>query len=218
MPIDMKVSLVVKKTAKEAWATVKVMRIGDMCTKEANVQHLLKEFENITAMDGESIEDLMTRVTGLASNLQELGEKIEDKHIVRKLLRVILKRYNQIVCAIELFFDLNTMNVKELIGKLRAAEDRVTDEEVVAAGAGTERLLLTEEQWEARCRQRTGKNCTGHDINDDGSSTTSCATSTVVSGGTWRGTAMRRRSRRHSSSMWMMNRHCCEIGGRRVVV
>jgi hypothetical protein len=155
VPVDMKVSLAVKKTAKEAWATVKVMRMGDTCVKDANAQRLLKQFENIVAMDEESIEDLATRVTGLTSNLQELGEKMEDRRIVRKLLRVIPKRYNQVACAIEMFSDLNTLSVEELIGKLRAAKDRVADEEAVEASAGVGRLMLTEEQWEAR--RRSGK-------------------------------------------------------------
>jgi hypothetical protein len=171
--VDMKASLAVKKTAKEAWAAVKVMRMGDTRMKEANAQRLLKEFENIVAMDGESIEDLATHVIGLVSNLQELGEKMEDRRIVRKLLHVVPKRYNQIACDIEMFSYLNTMSIEELIGKLQAAEERVTDEEVATASAGMKRLLLTQEQWEARHRQHASKNHTGHDSDDDGSSSTS---------------------------------------------
>jgi hypothetical protein len=139
----MKASLAVKKTTKEAWAAVKVMRMGDTRVKEANAQRLLKEFENIIAMDSESIEDLATHVIGLTSNLQELGEKMEDRRIVRKLLHVVPKRYNQIACDIEMFSYLNTMSIEELIGKLQAAEERVTDEEVATASAGMKRLLLT---------------------------------------------------------------------------
>jgi hypothetical protein len=172
VPVDMKASLAVKKTMKEAWAVVKVTRMGDTHVKEANAQCLLKEFENIVTMDGELIEDLVMCITGLTSNLQELGEKMEDMRIVRKLQRVVLMRYNQIACAIEMFSDLNTMSIEELIGKLRAAEDHVADEEVAAASAGKERLLLIEEQWEAHHRQRAGKNHTGHDSDDDGSSMT----------------------------------------------
>jgi hypothetical protein len=137
------------------------MRMGDTCVKEANTQRLLKEFDNIVAMEGEPIEDLATRVTRLTSNLQELGEKMEDKHIVRKLLRVVLKRNNQIACAIEMFFDLNTMSVEELIGKLRAVEDHAVDEEAVGVSASMGRLLLTEEQWEARRRSSKERACGG---------------------------------------------------------
>jgi hypothetical protein len=135
MPVDMKVSLAVKKTAKEALAAVKVMWMGDTCVKEANAQRFLKEFENIVAMDCESIEDLTTHITGLTCNLQELGEKkIEDMRIVRKLLSIVPKRYNQIACAIEKFSDLNTMSIEEVIGKLRATEDCVANEEVASVG------------------------------------------------------------------------------------
>jgi hypothetical protein len=53
-------------------------------------------------------------------------------------------RYNQIACTIEMFSDLDTMSVEELIGKLPTAEDHVTDEEIVEASAGMAQLLLTE--------------------------------------------------------------------------
>jgi hypothetical protein len=153
--VDMKASLAVKKMVKEARATVKVMQMGDTRVKEASAQCLLKEFENIVAMDSESIEDLVICVTGLANNLHELGEKMEGMRIVRKLMCIIPKRYNQIACSIEMLSDLNTMSVEELIGKLRTAEDCVTMEDATEASAGVGRLLLTEEQWEAR--QCSGK-------------------------------------------------------------
>jgi hypothetical protein len=192
MLVDMMASLAVKKTMKEAWAVVKVMRMGDMCVKEANMQHLLKEFENIVTMDGESIEDLAMHITGLTSNLQELGEKMEDRHIMRKLLCVVPKWYNQIACSIEMFSDLNTMSVEELIGKLRATEDHVTMEDAAEASAGVGRLLLTEEQCEAHRRSGKERACIfevrcvsygsdekggghngGHGMDDDDTCTTS---------------------------------------------
>jgi hypothetical protein len=161
VPVDMKASLAVKKTAKEAWVAVKVMRMGDTRVKEANVQRLLKEFEDIVTIDGESIKDLTTLVTGLTSNLQELGEKMEDRRIVRKLLHVVLKRYNQISCAIEMLSNLNTISVEELIGKLHEVEDRVTMEDALEASAGVGHLLLTEEQWEDRQRSGKERTCNG---------------------------------------------------------
>ena len=51
--------------------------------------------------------------------------------------------------------DLKTMSMEELVGRLRVAEERCGGGEVAADSAGL--LLLTEEQWEARRRERRGK-------------------------------------------------------------
>jgi hypothetical protein len=157
VPPEMKSGLAVKKTVREAWTAIKMERVGDIRVKEANAQKLLKEFETFVHVDGESVNDLMLRINGIIDKLQELGEMMEDKRVVRKILRVMPNKYDQIVIAIEMFSDLNTLKIEELVGKLRAVEDRVNDNEVAEAAVGTGRLLLTEEQWEAHRRWHTGK-------------------------------------------------------------
>jgi hypothetical protein len=52
VPSEMKVGLTVKKSAKEAWDAVKSMSISDDRVKSASVQHLLKEYENVTFRNG----------------------------------------------------------------------------------------------------------------------------------------------------------------------
>jgi hypothetical protein len=87
------------------------------------------EFETFTHVAGESVDDLVLRINGIVGKLRELGETIEDKCVVRKLLCVMPKKYYQIVIAIEMFSDLNTLKMEEVVGKLRAVEDHITDEE-----------------------------------------------------------------------------------------
>jgi len=90
------------------------------------------------------------RITKIATDLQGLGDKsIDDKHVVRKFLRVVPTKYNQVAVAIEMFCDLDTLTVEELIGRLRAAEDRFepTIEKVTEK---TGNLLMTEEEWNVR--------------------------------------------------------------------
>ena len=154
VPTEMRSGLTIKKTAKEAWVAVKSMRMGDSRVQEANAQKLLKEFENVAFMDGESIDEFAMRLSSLVANLRELGEKMEEVRVVKKMLRVVPARYNQFAVSIEMLMDLKTMSLEELVGRLHVAEDRCG---VEAAADGVERLLLTEEQWEARRRQRRGK-------------------------------------------------------------
>jgi hypothetical protein len=62
VPPEMKVALVVKKTTKEAWDSVKKMHDGDDHVKAANVRQLMKEFENLSFHDSEAMDDFAMRV------------------------------------------------------------------------------------------------------------------------------------------------------------
>jgi hypothetical protein len=151
----MKSGLAAKETAKEAWAAVKSLRMGDTRVQEAKAQHLLKQFENAAFKDGEAIDDFAVRIGSIAAELRELGEDMEDERVVKKMLRVVPSRFNQIACSIEMFADFKKMSLEELVGRLRVAEERCGGVEL--GGERTGQLLLTEEQWEARRRQRRNK-------------------------------------------------------------
>ena len=129
VPPDMKSRLAKKKSAKEAWAALKEMRVGDNRVKSSVVQRLVMEFENITLHDRESVDDFAMHVIGLVDKLGELGEEMEDSRVVKKMLRVVRKRYKQVAVSIEMHSDLNKMSVEELIGRLRVAEDAGAEED-----------------------------------------------------------------------------------------
>jgi hypothetical protein len=85
----------------------------------------LAEFEAITFKSGERIDDFAIRITKLTTDLKELGEKsVDDARVVRKFLRVVPPRYNQVAVAIEMFCDMKELTIEELVGRLRAVEDR----------------------------------------------------------------------------------------------
>jgi hypothetical protein len=110
---------------------------------------------------------------------------MEDERVVKKMLRVVPSRFNQIACSIEMFADFKKMSLEELVGKLRVAEERCGGVELGDERTG--QLLLTEEQWEARRRQRrnkermrggaaqNGRSGSCNDDDDGGSSTSSRA-------------------------------------------
>jgi len=177
---EMKSGLVTKKTVKEAWEAIKSLRVGDTRVQEAKAQHLLKQFENAAFKDGEAIDDFAVRIGSIAAELRELGEDMEDERVIKKMLRVVPSRFNQVACSIEMFVDFKKMSLEELVGRLRVAEERCGGGEL--GGERTGQLLLTEEQWEARRRQRRNKdraragdaqNGRGGGRDDDARSTTS---------------------------------------------
>ncbi|CAN6238154.1 unnamed protein product [Urochloa humidicola] len=184
VPPEMKSGLAVKKSAKEAWDSVKKMRGGDDRVKAANVQRLMKVFENLSFRDGEAVGDFAVRVDRLAARLGDLDEVLTDSRVIRKVLRAVPRRLKQVAVSIEIHGDLNTMSLDELVGQLQVAEEAdAEDDPVVNAGSG-EQLLLTKAQWEARSRQRGGGGRRGgnehgggyggdRDDDDGGSSTSS---------------------------------------------
>lgn len=182
VPREMKAGLAVKKSAKEAWDAVKKMHAGDDRVKAASVQRLMKQFENMAFRDGENVGDFAMRINGLVASLRELGEEMEDSRVVKKVLRVVPKRLKQVAVAIEMLADIDTMEIEELVGRLQVAEDADAEDQAASSVEHAGQLLLTEEQWEARRRQRRGKEHVhggigekggSHDDDDDGSSTSS---------------------------------------------
>jgi hypothetical protein len=92
VPPEMRAGLAVKKTAKEAWASVKKMCGGDGRVKEVNVQRLMKEFELPSFGDGETVAEFAVRVERLTTRLGDLGVELGDSRVVRKVLRAVPRR------------------------------------------------------------------------------------------------------------------------------
>jgi hypothetical protein len=122
-PPEMKSGLSVKKSVKDTWAAIKSLQMGDERVQEAKAQYLLKQFELTAFKDGEAIDDFAMRIDSLAAKLRTLRERMEDERVVKKILHVVLAKY-QIACSIEMFADLKKMSLDELVGRLRVAEER----------------------------------------------------------------------------------------------
>jgi hypothetical protein len=153
VPTEMHSMLLKKKNAKEAWEAIKTMRLGADRVKEVNAQKLLTEFEQIAFKPGENIDEFAIRISKITTDLEGLGEKIDDTRVVKKFLRVVPARYNQVAVTIEMFCDMKTLTIEELVGRLRAAEDRFEPsvEQVIEK---MPKLLLTEEEWMAKNKSR----------------------------------------------------------------
>lgn len=82
-----------KETAKEAWTMLKTMHMGVERVMEAKVQTLKTELDVLQMKDGESIDDFAMKLTSIVSKIRALGEKIEEAYVVKKLLRVVPKRF-----------------------------------------------------------------------------------------------------------------------------
>jgi hypothetical protein len=178
VPPEMKARLAVKKTAKEAWVSMKKMRGGDERVKAANVERLIKEFELLSFGDSETVAEFAVRVDRLTARLGDLGEVLDDSRVVRKVLRAVPRKLKQVAVSIEIHGDLDAMTLDELVGQLQVAEEADAEVEQAAKPGGGDQLLLTKAECEARSR-RGGSKCHGGDVcgggydDDDASSTSS---------------------------------------------
>ena len=195
------------------------MRVGDNRVKSSVVQRLVMEFENITLHDRESVDDFAMHVIGLIDKLGELGEEMEDSRVVKKMLRVVRKRYKQVAVSIEMHSDLNKMSVEELIGRLRVAEDADAEEAADGIEKGVQQLLLTGAvggaaapaameaimtRTTATARARGQAGVRGAATEGGASTTASAATSPSI--------APRRGTARRCWRTPTRSRHCFELG------
>lgn len=143
-----------KNTALEVWTALRTMHMGADRVKEAKVQTLHWEFENLSMGDAESVDDFATKVTLIVGQMQALGEKIEEKKVVKKLLRTVSDKLIHIATTIEYSGDVNNIAFEEVVGSLKAYEERTQHRH--RSNRDEEHLLLTKAQWEARSSGQGG--------------------------------------------------------------
>jgi len=158
VPSELWSTLARKRTVKEAWEAVKVLRIGDERARDASAQQLRREFGTLTFKEGETVTEFGLRIMTLATNLRALGDNITDAEVVKKLLQVVPDKLSQAAVSLEMFLDLNNVSLEEVIGRLRVFEERAKPKEVTDAMG---RLMLCEEDWEARRKARREQDSSG---------------------------------------------------------
>jgi hypothetical protein len=80
---------------------------------------------------------------------------IKEQQVVPKLLRVVPKHLSQVAVTIEVTQDLSNLTLEDAGGRLRAADDRSMEDDALPPPRVDGKLLLTEEQWKEKMRQRS---------------------------------------------------------------
>jgi hypothetical protein len=80
---------------------------------------------------------------------------IKEQQVVQKLLRVVPKHLSQVAVAIEVTQDLSKLTLEDVGSRLWAAEDRAMEDDALPPPRVDGKLLLTEEQWKEKMRQRS---------------------------------------------------------------
>ena len=98
--------------------------------KEARLQTLMAEFDRIKMKDGDTIDMFSGKLSEIVSKSASLGETIEESKLVNFFLKSLpRKKYIHMVASLEQVLDLNTTSFADIVGRLKAYEERITEEE-----------------------------------------------------------------------------------------
>ncbi|XP_074363813.1 uncharacterized protein LOC141704457 [Apium graveolens] len=112
--------------------------------KVARVQTLKSEFKIVSMKESEQVDDFYMRINGLVTNIRTLGEEINESYVVKKFLRSVPPKFLQITSTMEQFGNLDTMTMEEVVGSLKAHEERLRGK----SDNSESQLLLATEEWE----------------------------------------------------------------------
>jgi len=79
---------------------------------------LVSEFERIRMLEDETFNEFYDRISGLRNSMINLGKKVSDTKLIKKILRSLPERFRIKVTTIEESKDLNNMKIEELLGYL----------------------------------------------------------------------------------------------------
>ena len=108
--------------AKEAWQILETIYEGTKKVKDTKLQMLTTRFEELKMSEDESFDSFYGKLNEVVFGKLNLGEKIEESKVVRKILRSLPESFWAKVTVIEESKDLDEIKVQELIGSLQTYE------------------------------------------------------------------------------------------------
>ena len=89
------------KTTKKAWTILETIYEGTKKVKDTGLQILTTRFEEVKMSDDESFNSFYGRLNEIVIAKLNLGEKIEDAKVVRKIFRSLPKSFQAKVTTIK---------------------------------------------------------------------------------------------------------------------
>ncbi|KAD7476957.1 hypothetical protein E3N88_00093 [Mikania micrantha] len=131
LPEDMIIQITNCKSAKEIWDALKtrnvsVENVSVDRVQKARLQTLKTEFEMLKMKEEDTIDSFTAKLNGIVTKASNLGTIYDQSTLVRKLLSSVPKRSVQIAATIEQFADLEATTLDEIIGRLKAFEERTS--------------------------------------------------------------------------------------------
>ena len=122
IPESSGVQLDIKKSAKVNWEISRSFHVGIDHLAQSRAQGLRREFENLSMKKTDKVSEFANKFSRIVFELRQLGQRVDDKEAVKKLLRSMPPRYDSLTLSLEQFGDLDTMSLVEAIGSLKVHE------------------------------------------------------------------------------------------------
>ena len=124
------VQLDIKKSAKVNWEIIRSFHVGIDRLAQSRAQGLRREFENLSMKKTDKVSDFTDIFSRIVFELRQLGERLDDRDAVKKLLRSMPPRYDPLTLSLEQFGDLDSMSLVEAIGSLKIHEMRLSERDL----------------------------------------------------------------------------------------
>lgn len=155
------------ESSKVLWDAIKTRYIGADRVKEARLQTLSVEFDRLRMNESETIDSFSGKLFGIASKSAALGSVIDESKLVKKFLKSLPRKFIHMVASLEQILDLNSTNFDDIVGRMKAYEERIREED--SYGGEKEQALFVEHGGSTnRNWRRKGKDVDSHGIGTTG--------------------------------------------------
>ncbi|XP_076894705.1 uncharacterized protein LOC143547077 [Bidens hawaiensis] len=116
---------------------MQVSNLESAKVKMARLQTLMNEFYRMRMKETETIDEFVAKLLCTASKAASLGEVIEETKMVKKFLSSLPRsKFIQIVASLEQTLDLKTVGFEDMVGRLKAYEERIWEEDMHSKNQG----------------------------------------------------------------------------------
>ncbi|CAA7036532.1 unnamed protein product [Microthlaspi erraticum] len=134
---------------KGIWDAIKSRHVGADRVREARLQTLMAEFERLTMQDTDTIDSFSDKLSEIVSKSASLGQTIEESKVVKKFLHSLPHdRFIHIIASLEQVLDLNATTYEDIVGRLKAFEERILGKETTTTQAQGSLLFVKSEPQE----------------------------------------------------------------------
>ncbi|PKU78742.1 hypothetical protein MA16_Dca000085 [Dendrobium catenatum] len=113
------------KTVKKDWDTLHASYKGDEKIKMVRLQTPRNQFDMLKMKESESVKEYFNRVIAIVNQLKLNEELVEDKRVIEKILRSLIRKFEATVVAMEEAKNIEKMSIEGLLGSLQSHELRM---------------------------------------------------------------------------------------------
>ena len=119
------------ETSKEAWDILTLTHEGTSTIRASKLQNLTTQFETIRMLESETFDQFCDRLSNIVNSSFNLGEKIPDNRVIKKILRSMPSRFDAKVTILNSLGRLESTKLEEIVGDLQTYEiDMITSKKV----------------------------------------------------------------------------------------